>query len=204
MSDVPGQLSSAPPGLKGIYRSWLHAESRDLGLSSPCSPGTRTRQTPHLFGSARVLVADDNPVNLLVISAMLESRGLLPLLAADGAEAVALACELQFDLILMDLQMPLLDGLGATGAIRRFEAAHARAAVPVLAYSSACPGPAVLASHGLNGSLDKPCSGLELEECLSLWCPTFRPDPTASAMAQANGRAATAGHPSGARSSAPR
>ena len=59
---------------------------------------------------------DDNPVNLMVISALLESRGLMPFLAADGAEAVALASGHHFDLILMDLQMPILDGLEATSA----------------------------------------------------------------------------------------
>ncbi|MDP2007486.1 MAG: response regulator [Rubrivivax sp.] len=128
-------------------------------------------------GAVRILVADDNPVNLMVISALMEMRGLSPLLAADGAEAVALACGLQFDLVLMDLQMPILDGLEATSAIRHFEATHARPAVPVVAYSSHAPGGGLLARHGLNGSLAKPCSDEELDDCLVRWCPAYRPAP---------------------------
>jgi CheY-like chemotaxis protein len=134
-----------------------------------------------------VLVVDDDPVNLMVISALMESRGLVPLLATDGAEAVALACEMHFDLILMDLQMPILDGLGATSAIRRFEANSSRPAVPVVAYSSTSPGDGVLATHGLNGSLSKPCGVQELEDCLVQWCPTYRSAPTARGVAHDNG-----------------
>jgi two-component system sensor histidine kinase BarA len=128
--------------------------------------------------TVRVLVVDDNPLNLMVMSALLESRGLVPLLAADGAEAVALACEMHFDLILMDLQMPILDGLEATAAIRRFENSRSRPAVPVVAYSSVLPGRGILADHGMNGSLTKPCEDQDLEDCLVRWCPTYHSAPT--------------------------
>lgn len=123
----------------------------------------------------QVLVVDDNPVNLLVMSELLAGRDLMPLLAEDGAQAVAMACERRFDLILMDLQMPVLDGYGATLAIRRFEARHAREPTPVLAYSSLCPEPEFLSRLGLSGSLSKPCSHEELEDCLLRWCPAYRP-----------------------------
>ena len=121
-----------------------------------------------------VLVVDDNPVNLMVISALMVSRGVVPVLAADGAEAVALACARRFDLILMDLQMPVMDGLAATSAIRRFESACAGPAVPVVAYSSTSPGGALLARHGFSGGLSKPCEDQDLEDCLVRWCPTYR------------------------------
>jgi CheY-like chemotaxis protein len=125
-------------------------------------------------GPVRVLVVDDDPENLSEISALMASRGLVPVLAADGAEAVALASEVHFDLILMDLQMPILDGLGATTAIRRFENRCARPAVPVVAYSQMYASVRVLAFHGLNGRISKPCTDQELEDCLVLWCPTYR------------------------------
>lgn len=128
--------------------------------------------------SVRILVVDDNPVNLIVISALMEPRGLVPVLAADGAEAVALACEIHFDLILMDLQMPILDGWAATAAIRNFERTFARPAVPVVAYSSISPSAGVLASCGFNGSLDKPCDDHALEDCLIQWCPAYHSVPT--------------------------
>jgi CheY-like chemotaxis protein len=90
---------------------------------------------------------------------------------------------MRFDLILMDLQMPVLDGLDATVAIRRFEKSRLLPAVPVLAYSSAFPGAGVLAAHGMSGSLVKPCEDRDLEDCLVRWCPgylagaTVRGDP---------------------------
>lgn len=114
----------------------------------------------------------------MLISALMESKGLVPLLAVDGAEAVALACEMHFDLILMDLQMPILDGLEATAVIRRHEAAGSRPAVPVVAYSSTYLGAHILATHGLNGSLAKPCDEQDLEECLVRWCPTYQTQAT--------------------------
>jgi CheY-like chemotaxis protein len=75
----------------------------------------------------------------------------------------------------MDLQMPVLDGLAATSAIRSFEAEHGRSAVPIVAYSNSLPGAALLARHGLNGSLAKPCEDAELDDCLRRWCPDYRP-----------------------------
>ena len=152
----------------------------------------------HSYGPVRVLVVDDNPVNLMLISVLLESRGLLPVLAADGAEAVARATELQFDLILMDLQMPILGGLEATSAIRRFESNHPRVAVPVVAYSGTPPGAGVLAKHGLNGSLSKPCSDQELEDCLVQWCPTYRAAPVVHSAIHDSGARQSAGGVTGA------
>lgn len=188
MSGVPALDPQAPNGLFGVLRSWLLARSN--GAGPPFEGTVNGAQGPDapLRSSARVLVVDDNPVNLIVMSALLESRGLVPLLAADGAEAVALACELHFDLILMDLQMPILDGLSATAAIRRFEVDHARIAVPVIAYSTSPPATGVLARHGVNGSLAKPCEDQELDDCLARWCPGFQPAAVVHAMAHGGGR----------------
>lgn len=169
-----------------MLRSWLQAWSSETGRACDDLPMEIGWPHAHAYGSARVLVVDDNPVNLMVISALMASRGLVPWLAEDGAEAVALACELPFDLILMDLQMPVLDGLDATSAIRRFETRSSRSAVPVIAYSSSSPGAGVLAQHGMNGSLCKPCEDQDLEDCLARWCPTYRSAPTVRGLAQAN------------------
>ena len=86
-----------------------------------------------------VLVVDDEPVNLILASAMLSSFGVKAMVAENGAEAVSLACAVRLDAILMDLQMPVLDGLAATRQIRRVEREHCRARVPVVAYTTAAP-----------------------------------------------------------------
>jgi CheY-like chemotaxis protein len=119
-----------------------------------------------------VLVVDDCAVNRTLTMAMLLRWGINPLLAADGAEAVALACEHAFDLILMDLQMPVLDGLAATAQIRRFDLDHARVRAAVVAYTSSpiASDSAALSRLGLDAVLPKPCTLQSLEACLTRWC----------------------------------
>lgn len=176
-------MTSAPSGLLGVLRSWFGAGTSEA-WSDAAEPARPTLMPPpHSYGAVSVLVADDNPVNLMVIAALLEARGLYPMLAADGAEAVALASQMSFDLILMDLQMPVLDGLGATVAIRHFERTTGRPHAPVVAYSSALPSAAVLAAHGFVGSLFKPCEDQDLEDCLLRWCPTYHAAPPLEAFA---------------------
>jgi PAS domain S-box-containing protein/hemerythrin-like metal-binding protein len=71
------------------------------------------------FAGARILVVEDEPVNREVAIVMLSDVGLQVETAEDGAQAVKLASESRYALILMDIQMPNLDGLGATETIRR-------------------------------------------------------------------------------------
>jgi len=126
-----------------------------------------------LPGGWCVLVADDNPANLMVASEMLGYFGVESLLAADGAEAVAVAAKTRLDLILMDLQMPVLDGLGATRQIRRSEREQDRARVPVVAYTSFTGnGNGLrLSDHGVDDVLEKPCEMQAMRDCLLRWCP---------------------------------
>jgi CheY-like chemotaxis protein len=119
----------------------------------------------------RVLVVDDCAVNQLAVSALLWRWGITPLIAGDGAEALALASCHDFDLILMDLQMPILDGLTATKQLRRFELENARARVPVVAYTSSVMvgNEALFKACGIDATLEKPCSAESLEQCLARW-----------------------------------
>jgi CheY-like chemotaxis protein len=117
-----------------------------------------------------VLLVDDEPVNLMVVEEMLSLWGIDVVLAGDGAEAVALACEQPMDLILMDLQMPVLDGIGATRQIRRFEREQALARVPVVAYTTSTVHRSALRDIGIDDILDKPCGRPALLQCLQRWC----------------------------------
>lgn len=121
----------------------------------------------------RVLVVDDNRINRLVTAEMLSMWGITPMQAADGAEAVALACSHEFDLILMDLQMPVLDGLAATAQIRRFEIEQSIRRAPVVAYTTSPVNGSepVLRACGMDAVLDKPCSAETLHACLCRWFP---------------------------------
>src|SRR4029079_18389610 len=71
--------------------------------------------------SLRILVAEDNAVNRQLVTALLTKRNHTVVTVINGLEAVAAATEGGFDLILMDVQMPELDGLQATAAIRKAE-----------------------------------------------------------------------------------
>lgn len=81
------------------------------------------------FGELRVLVAEDNAVNRLVIGAQLKHLGVVAVMAHDGAQAVQLVCEQQqlFDLVFMDCEMPHMDGYTATQRIRAWEQSQQRA-----------------------------------------------------------------------------
>ena len=120
----------------------------------------------------RVLLVDDSPVSRYLTCVLLACWGIKPRLAFDGAEAVELASAFPLDLILMDLQMPVMDGVEATACIRRFEREHSRARVPVVAYTSnAVPGGEdFLRESGMDGVLPKPCPPATLRDCLVRWC----------------------------------
>jgi len=159
---------------------WLAAPGpvrRDAGpaVRPGCQPAAKPLESSPKARSPRVLVVDDNPVHRMLTSEMLALWGIEALLAVDGSEAVALACERPLELILMDLQMPVLDGLGATRQIRRFELDRTRARVPIVAYTSAAFGTSRmrLQDFGLDGVLAKPCEAHELHACLQRWCPAL-------------------------------
>jgi len=87
------------------------------------------------MGSLRVLVAEDHPVNRQYMAALLEGMGHQPFFAGNGLEAVQAIRERRFDIVLMDLHMPLLDGVGATLSIRALPDGAA-ATVPIIALTA--------------------------------------------------------------------
>ena len=106
----------------------------------------------------RVLAAEDNLVNQIVLRTLLGQVGIEPTLAVNGAEALAAWREAAFDLILMDVQMPVMDGLDAVRAIRAEEAARGRPRAPIIALTANAmthQSPAYFEA-GMDGVLAKP------------------------------------------------
>jgi signal transduction histidine kinase/CheY-like chemotaxis protein len=129
-------------------------------------PDSELRTTAS-FG-LRVLVADDNAINREVAVAMLETLGCSAVLACDGHAAVAEAQRGNLDLILMDCQMPGLDGYAATAAIREHELRQNLRATPIVALTAnvlARDRDRCLAA-GMNGFLAKPFNAAQLTELL--------------------------------------
>jgi CheY-like chemotaxis protein len=88
------------------------------------------------INNLKLLVAEDNPMNRRVVELLLASSGLTITFAENGKEAVEKFSTGRYDLVLMDLQMPIMGGLAATRAIREWEAANGRVRTPILAVSA--------------------------------------------------------------------
>jgi len=120
----------------------------------------------------RVLLAEDNPVNVEVARAMLESLDLQVDCAPNGAEALKAVRSTSYDAVLMDCQMPVMDGFAATAAIRREEREAGRGRVlPIVAITAnALQGDreACLAA-GMDDYLSKPFSQQELAAVIGRW-----------------------------------
>jgi len=84
----------------------------------------------------RVLAAEDNAINQLVLRTMLQQAGVNPTIVANGREALEAWGQAEWDLILMDIQMPEMDGLTATGEIRRGESETGRRRTPIIALTA--------------------------------------------------------------------
>jgi signal transduction histidine kinase/CheY-like chemotaxis protein len=114
----------------------------DDGHDAGPAPGPNTSAPPRVEPTTpvqrarRILVAEDNVVNQILIKAILDRMGHFCDVVADGIEAVHQAQAAHYDLVLMDMQMPEMDGLAATREIRRLEQAQGRARLPIVAMTA--------------------------------------------------------------------
>lgn len=141
-----------------------------LAALPPAPPvALETPMQPPLAGlNAKVLLAEDNPVNQLVLGRMLELLGCSVDVVGDGKAACEAAASRRYDLVLMDLHMPLMDGFEATACIRTRPENASRAA-PIVALTAAvlpqdrerCAG------AGMNDFIRKPVTLARLRSCIA-------------------------------------
>ncbi len=148
-----------------------------LGLPLPAAAATPAtadaRATGLRFPGMRVLVAEDNPVNRKLLGFMLEDLGVSVTHVEDGKAAYEQLAEGGVDLVLMDWQMPVWDGLTATRAIRDREAREGRARLPIIALTAnVMPGFAdTCREAGMDDYLSKPLQAEELARALARQLP---------------------------------
>jgi two-component system, sensor histidine kinase and response regulator len=121
----------------------------------------------------RVLIAEDNHVNRTYVERLLARSGHLVTVAVDGMQVLEAYDAGEYDLVLMDCQMPELDGYEATRAIRRREEQAGRARTPIVAMTAAATEDIrrKCLQSGMDDYLTKPLAGAELERALSRWLP---------------------------------
>jgi CheY-like chemotaxis protein/HPt (histidine-containing phosphotransfer) domain-containing protein len=157
----------------------LQAASAAISADAPATPPVRAAAQRPRF-AARVLVAEDNPVNEEVAREFLTTMGCEVIVVRNGHEAVAAARDGGFDVILMDCQMPEMDGLTATRDIRRIEAENGRARTPIVAVTANAfaEDRAMCMAHGMDDYLSKPYTETHLAAAIERWAaPTRRVGP---------------------------
>lgn len=135
-------------------------------------PLMRSGRTPSLDLStimgAKILVVEDNETNQQVAREILEKKGLVVRIAKDGRQAVTMVLELEFDAVLMDIQMPIMDGYQATGEIRAHDHFKNLPIIAMTAHAMKGDRERCLAA-GMNDYITKPIYPDRLFSCLLRW-----------------------------------
>ena len=169
---------------EALYRALLTASGRrdraSAGASAVSSPAPGRDAADVVRGDVarlqgQVLVVDDNPVNCMVAEGLLAELGCTVTTVMSGREAVAQARDQRFDVILLDLYMPGLDGFAVTGLIRKSEAEGRRTPIVALTANAAESHRQPCLDAGMDDFLGKPFTLAELSGVLQRWLPAAPP-----------------------------
>jgi signal transduction histidine kinase/ActR/RegA family two-component response regulator/HPt (histidine-containing phosphotransfer) domain-containing protein len=172
----PIELAGLPPPLDDRLRQPGSADDRP---GTATAPGWAGQTGDSALRGCHILLVEDNPVNQQVAREILRNAGFLVDIADDGQMALAMAAATQYDGVLMDMQMPVMDGLAATRELRRH---HDATSLPVIAMTAnVMPSDRELClAAGMNDFLPKPIEPDELFRVLRAW---IRPHAAGAAAA---------------------
>lgn len=153
-------------------------QSERPAAAAPPSPSTRTN-------NLRILVVEDTLANQAVLQAQIEGFGCTPVIARDGAQAIACFEQGVYDLVLMDCDLPDQDGYSLTSLFRIMEEDAEQTRCPIIAISASTDNKHITRcfDSGMDGILGKPISLGKLQDAIELWCGvtlTLLPMPFAS------------------------
>jgi len=171
MGGETGFSSTLGQGSTFWFTARLHpgsGEAVDAVLASP--PDDAEELLASRYRETRILLVEDNPINQEVALDLLHSAGLQADLAVDGQKAVEMVAAQHYDLILMDMQMPVMDGVSATQAIRATERGKD---IPILAMTANAFGEdrQRCLDAGMNDHVAKPVDPQNLYATLIKWLP---------------------------------
>ncbi|MFK0093779.1 response regulator [Pseudomonas sp. NPDC090592] len=181
ISNAPSKVIARNAGVKRILAKPVAGYTLKTTLAEELAQRGREQAVPaslpgipqalDLPGDFRVLVAEDNSISTKVIRGMLGKLNLEPDTASNGEEALQAMKAQRYDLVLMDCEMPILDGFSATQQLRAWEAANQRQRTPVVALTAH-----ILAEHkerarlaGMDGHMAKPVELSQLRELIQYW-----------------------------------
>lgn len=173
---IKSLFSSVQFLLKPITHDALYETLLSLSSSENTDPvagadltnvGAATNSSPEQ--PIRILAVDDNPANLQLLSELLKTQGVNVTTASDGSIAINKYQDGEFDLIFMDLHMPVMDGVETTKRIRAL--AHHRKRIPIIALTAHAMAEkkSELLIAGMDDYLSKPISDDQLLHCLKRW-----------------------------------
>jgi CheY-like chemotaxis protein/HPt (histidine-containing phosphotransfer) domain-containing protein len=163
-----------------LYKPVRYAELLSLlrGIQEGTTAWTRRRTSSRLraieslpVGESRVLLAEDNPINRQVALGILARLGVPTMVVGNGKDAVSALSVQPYDLVLMDVQMPEMDGLEAARAIRRFQPGSMNAGIPIVALTAHAmeSDREICRLAGMDDYVTKPVTSAVLAAALKKW-----------------------------------